>query len=96
MGVSARTLSGNFRGPLNPHEHRPKVDGKQHPVWGSIFRLKTQGLLTFVPHLFEGDRLGLDGGSARTGIVTAAEIQNGRYRILKAGTPFANPISSEE
>lgn len=48
------------------------------------------------PHLFEGDRLGLDGGSARTGIVTAAEIRDGRYRILKAGTPFANPISSSE
>lgn len=37
------------------------------------------------PHLFEGDRLGLDGGSARTGIVTGAEIRNGRYRILKSG-----------
>ena len=48
------------------------------------------------PHLFEGDRLGLDGGSARTGIVTAAEIRDDRYRILKAGTPFANPISSSE
>ncbi len=48
------------------------------------------------PHLFEGDRLGLDGGSARTGIVTAAEIRDGRYRILKAGAPFANPISSGE
>jgi serine/threonine protein phosphatase 1 len=48
------------------------------------------------PHLFEGDRLGLDGGSARTGIVTAAEIQDGRYRILHAGTAFPNPISSNE
>ena len=48
------------------------------------------------PHLFEGDRLGLDGGSARTGIVTAAEIQDGRYRILKAGTPFENPEPSGE
>jgi serine/threonine protein phosphatase 1 len=47
------------------------------------------------PHLFEGDRLGLDGGSARTGIVTAAEIQDGRYRILKAGNPFENPVSSD-
>jgi serine/threonine protein phosphatase 1 len=46
------------------------------------------------PHLFEGDRLGLDGGSARTGIVTAAEIQEGRYRILKAGTPVAHPEPS--
>ena len=48
------------------------------------------------PHLFEGDRLGLDGGSARTGIVAAAEIQDGRYRILKAGTPFENPVSSRD
>lgn len=48
------------------------------------------------PHLFEGDRLGLDGGSARTGIVTAAEIRHGAYRILKAGNPFANPLSSGE
>ena len=48
------------------------------------------------PHQFEGDRLGLDGGSARTGIVTAAEIQDGRYRILKAGIPFENPESSGE
>jgi serine/threonine protein phosphatase 1 len=48
------------------------------------------------PHLFEGDRLGLDGGSARTGIVTAAEIQGGRYRILKAGTPFTHSISTGE
>jgi len=47
------------------------------------------------PHAFEGDRLGLDGGSARTGIVTGAEIRDGRYRILKAGTPFENPISSD-
>ena len=47
------------------------------------------------PHLFEGDRLGLDGGSARTGIVTAAEIQDGRYRILKAGIPLENPASSD-
>ena len=40
-------------------------------------------------------RVGLDGGSARTGIVTAAEIQDGRYRLLKAGTPFENPLPSE-
>jgi serine/threonine protein phosphatase 1 len=36
------------------------------------------------PHLFKEDRLGLDGGSARTGTVTAAEIETGRYRIIKA------------
>jgi serine/threonine protein phosphatase 1 len=33
------------------------------------------------------DRLGLDGGSAVTGFVVGAEIQDGRYRILKAGRP---------
>jgi serine/threonine protein phosphatase 1 len=48
------------------------------------------------PHLFEGDRLGLDGGSARTGIVTAAEIRNGRYRILKAGIAFDEPVPSDD
>jgi serine/threonine protein phosphatase 1 len=47
------------------------------------------------PHLFEGDRLGLDGGSARTGIVTGAQIEDGRYRILRAGTPFETPVSSD-
>ena len=39
------------------------------------------------PHLFLHDRLGLDGGSAITGIVVGAEIRDGRYRILKAGMP---------
>jgi serine/threonine protein phosphatase 1 len=46
------------------------------------------------PHAFEGDRLGLDGGSARTGIVTGAEIRDGRFRVLKAGIAFELPISS--
>ncbi len=46
-------------------------------------------------HLFEGDRLCLDGGSARTGIVAAAEIRQGRYRILKAGIALENPVSSD-
>jgi serine/threonine protein phosphatase 1 len=41
------------------------------------------------PHLLMFDRLGLDGGSAVTGIVTGAQIENGRYRILRAGTPAA-------
>lgn len=47
------------------------------------------------PHLFEGDRLGLDGGSARTGIVTGAQIQDGRYRILNAGLPLEAPLPSD-
>jgi serine/threonine protein phosphatase 1 len=41
------------------------------------------------PHELMFDRLGLDGGSALSGIVTAAQIEDGRYRILRAGTPVA-------
>lgn len=70
-----------FKGTLVVHGHTPP--DKHREISGMAD-----------PHLFEGDRLGLDGGSARTGIVTAAEISEGRYRILKAGTPFEQPISS--
>lgn len=73
---------GGFGGTLVVHGHTPP--DKHRAISGMAD-----------PHLFEGDRLGLDGGSARTGIVTGAEIQNGRYRILKAGTPFATPLSSD-
>ena len=65
---------GGFKGTLVVHGHTPPV--KHFPLTGQED-----------PHLFLHDRLGLDGGSAVTGIVTAAEIQDGRYRILKAGTP---------
>lgn len=41
------------------------------------------------PHRFMHDRLGLDGGSSRNGIVTAAQIERGRYRILRALGPAA-------
>ncbi len=34
------------------------------------------------PHVLQHDRLSLDGGSALTGIVTAAQIEDGRYRLL--------------
>jgi serine/threonine protein phosphatase 1 len=61
-----------FGGPLVVHGHTPP--GKHFPL--------TQ---MEDPHLFLQDRLGLDGGSAWTGIVTGAEIRDGRYRILKAG-----------
>ena len=63
---------GGFKGTLVVHGHTPPA--KHWP-------------LTHMddPHLFLFDRLGLDGGSAVTGIVTAAEIENGRYRIYKAG-----------
>lgn len=65
---------GGFGGTLVVHGHTPP---RKH--WP----------LTHMPdpHLFKQDRLGLDGGSAVTGIVVGAELQDGRYRILKAGTP---------
>lgn len=72
---------GGFGGTLVVHGHTPP--DKHKAISGMTD-----------PHLFEGDRLGLDGGSARTGIVTAAEIQDGRYRILKAGIAFENPEPS--
>jgi len=72
---------GGFKGTAVVHGHTPPDKHRE-----------ISGLED--PHLFEGDRLGLDGGSARSGIVTAAEIRDGRYRILKAGTPFASPTSS--
>jgi len=37
------------------------------------------------PHALAYGRLGLDGGTTRTGIVTGAQIETGRYRILRAG-----------
>jgi serine/threonine protein phosphatase 1 len=36
------------------------------------------------PHVFQHDRLCLDGGSALTGIVVAAQIEDGRYRLFTA------------
>jgi serine/threonine protein phosphatase 1 len=36
------------------------------------------------PHAFQHDRLSLDGGSFSTGIVAAAQIEDGRYRLFKA------------
>ncbi len=64
---------GGFGGTLVVHGHTPP---RKH------FALT--GMAD--PHLFRHDRLGLDGGSALTGIVAAAEIRDGRYRILEAGT----------
>jgi len=63
---------GGFGGTLVVHGHTPPNKHFPHTQMDD-------------PHLFLHDRLGLDGGSALTGIVVGAEIQDGRYRILKAG-----------
>ena len=67
---------GGFDGTLVVHGHTPPAKHR------AISRMKD-------PHVFLHDRLGLDGGSAVTGFVVGAEIQDGRYRILKAGRPRA-------
>lgn len=41
------------------------------------------------PHRFTQDRLCLDGGSSRNGIVVAAQVEQGRYRLLRARGPAA-------
>jgi serine/threonine protein phosphatase 1 len=64
---------GGFGGTLVVHGHTPPR--KHWPLSGMAD-----------PHLFRHDRLGLDGGSAVTGVVVGTEIRDGRYRILKAGT----------
>jgi serine/threonine protein phosphatase 1 len=68
---------GGFGGTLVVHGHTPPP--KHRALTGQAD-----------PHLFRSDRLGLDGGSALSGYVTAAEIEDGRYRILRAGTLLPN------
>ena len=63
---------GGFGGTLVVHGHTPP--NKHRPL-----SLMDDTLV------FMHDRLGLDGGSALTGIVAAAEIRDGRYRVLRAG-----------
>lgn len=49
------------------------------------------------PHELRFDRLGLDGGTTRTGIVTGAQLETGRYRIFRAfreGTCFTREAAS--
>jgi serine/threonine protein phosphatase 1 len=63
---------GGFGGTLVVHGHTPP--NKHRPLSQMDDTLA-----------FRHDRLCLDAGSALTGIVAAAEIRDGRYRLLKAG-----------
>ncbi len=65
---------GGFGGTLVVHGHTPP--NKHRPL-----SLMDDTLVLL------HDRLCLDAGSALTGIVAGAEIREGRYRVLKAGTP---------
>lgn len=60
-----------FGGTLVVHGHTPPAKHR-----------KFSGMVDTT--VFARDRLCLDGGSALTGVVVAAEIQEGRYRVLKA------------
>jgi serine/threonine protein phosphatase 1 len=65
---------GGFNGLMVVHGHTPPAKHRQMSGYPD-------------PHVFQHDRLSLDGGSAVTGIVAAAQIEDGRYRLFKVHGP---------
>jgi serine/threonine protein phosphatase 1 len=65
---------GGFNGLMIVHGHTPPARHRQMSGYPD-------------PHVFQHDRLSLDGGSAVTGIVAAAQIEDGRYRLFMAHGP---------
>jgi serine/threonine protein phosphatase 1 len=63
--------TGGFGGTLVVHGHTPP---EKHRTFSGMADT----------NVFAYDRLCLDGGSARTGLVVGAEIGDGRYRLIKA------------
>ncbi len=77
------TRQGGFDGRIVVHGHTPPH--KHRELTGQDD-----------PHKLVFDRLGLDGGTTRTGIVTGAQIETGRYRVLRAGASLrASPAARE-
>lgn len=77
------TWQGRFDGRIVVHGHTPPH--KHRELTGQDD-----------PHELVFDRLGLDGGTTRTGIVTGAQIETGRYRVLRAGASLrASPAARE-
>jgi serine/threonine protein phosphatase 1 len=62
---------GGFNGLMVVHGHTPPA---KHRVMSGYPD----------PHVFQHDRLSLDGGSSVTGIVAAAQFEDGRYRLFLA------------
>jgi serine/threonine protein phosphatase 1 len=62
---------GGFNGLMVVHGHTPPAKHRAMSGYPD-------------PHVFQHDRLSLDGGSSVTGIVAAAQIENGRYRLFMA------------
>jgi serine/threonine protein phosphatase 1 len=65
---------GGFNGLMVIHGHTPPAKHRQMSGYPD-------------PHVFQHDRLSLDGGSAVTGIVAAAQIEDGRYRLFTVHGP---------
>jgi calcineurin-like phosphoesterase family protein len=65
---------GGFNGLMVIHGHTPPAKHRQMSGYPD-------------PHVFQHDRLSLDGGSAVTGIVAAAQIEDGRYRLFTVRGP---------
>ena len=66
---------GGFNGLMVIHGHTPPAKHREMSGYPD-------------PHVFQHDRLSLDGGSAVTGIVAAAQIEDGRYRLFMAHAPM--------
>lgn len=62
---------GGFNGLMIIHGHTPPAKHRMMSGYPD-------------PHVFQHDRLSLDGGSALTGIVAAAQVEDGRYRLFMA------------
>lgn|GEM_PF-2501500 len=45
----------SWTGPFEPHYYR-QAEKDNHPVWENVEQLERQGLLTFVPHLWESEQ----------------------------------------
>lgn len=52
-GFRGKNLSANWAGALLPHQYRPKQANGDSGFWVSVRALQQQGLLTFVPHLWD-------------------------------------------
>lgn len=45
----------SWTGPFAAHVQRPEKKDQNHPLWENLDQLQKNGLLTFVPHLWESD-----------------------------------------
>jgi hypothetical protein len=77
-------LSISWEGPLGGHLLRPHATVKEHPIWSSINSLRQQGLLAFIPHLWDNE---CDSGSAQGEVIHS-------YGIGESGEPLEIAIGT--